>query len=111
MGLCLIEALTITLRTVPFTCTYLPGQLRLRVRWPIYFVVWLNMTFTLADWGVWALGSPRRTAQLAGALAALWLALRLWHLLHARRIRGFVYDEQPPPLVSTLDLVASMKQL
>jgi hypothetical protein len=110
MGLCLIEALTITLRTVPFTCTYLPGQLRLRVRWPIYFVVWLNMTFTLADWGVWALGSPRRTAQLAGALAALWLALRLWHLLHARRIRGFVYDEQPPPLVSTLDLVASMKQ-
>ena len=109
-GLCLIEALTITLRTVPFTCTYLPGQLRLRVRWPLYFVVWLNMTFTLAGWGVWALGNPGRTAQLAGALAALWLVLRVWHLIHARRIQGFVYDEQPPPLVSTLDLVASMKQ-
>ena len=110
-GLCLIEALTITLRTVPFTCTYLPGQLRLRVRWPLYFVVWLNMTFTLADWGVWALGNPRRTAQLAGTLAASWLALRLWHLIRARHIQEFVYDEQPPPLVATLDLVTSMKQL
>jgi hypothetical protein len=110
-GLCLIEALTITLRTVPFTCTYLPGQLRLRVRWPIFFVVWLNMTFTLADWGVWALGDPYRTAQLAGALAFTWLVLRVWHLLHAGRIRGFVYDEQPPPLVATLDLVTSIKRV
>lgn len=110
-GLCLIEALTITLRTVPFTCTYLPGQLKLRVRWPFFFVLWLNMTFTLADWGVWALGNPRRTAQLAGVLAATWLALRVWNLLHARRIREFVYDEQPPPLVATLDLVTSIKQI
>jgi hypothetical protein len=110
-GLCLIEALTITLRTVPFTCTYLPGQLRLRVRWPLYFVVWLNVTFTLAGWCVWALGDPARTAQLAGGLATLWLSLRVWHVLHARRIRGFVYDEQPPPLVSTLDLVTSLKQI
>jgi hypothetical protein len=110
-GLCLIEALTISLRTVPFTCTYLPGQLRLRVRWPFFFVLWLNMTFTLADWSVWALGDPRKTAQLAGALAALWLGLRVWHLVHARRIGGFVYDEQPPSLVSTLDLVTSMKRV
>lgn len=32
-GLCLIELLTITMKTVPFTCTYLPGQLKLRLYW------------------------------------------------------------------------------
>lgn len=109
-GLCLIEGLTFTLRTVPFTCTYLPGQLRLRVFWPFYFVIWLNMSFYLADWGVWALGDVTRTAQLAGALVLLWLALRIAHLVHARRIRAFVYDEQEPTVLATMDLATSMRQ-
>jgi len=109
-GLCLIEALTLTLKTVPFTCTYLPGQLRLRVLWPAYFVLWLNFCFYLADWGVWALTDRTRTAQLGAALACLWLALRIAHLIHARRIRAFVYDEQEPSLLATMDLATSMRQ-
>jgi hypothetical protein len=48
-GLCLIEMLTITMKTVPFTCTYLPGQLRLRLFWLFYFFLWLNFCFRLTD--------------------------------------------------------------
>ena len=36
-----IELLTLTLPTVPCTCTYRPGQLRLRVLWPAYLTLWL----------------------------------------------------------------------
>jgi hypothetical protein len=110
-GLCLIEVLTLTLKTVPFTCTYLPGQLRLRVFWPLYFFLWLQFTFTLANWALWALQSRRQTLQLAAFLLFVWIALRGWHMVRARHIRAFVYDEQPPALVNTMDLATSLRQI
>jgi hypothetical protein len=39
------------------------------------------------------------------------MMLRIWHLVRARRIRGFVYDKQPPALMATMDLAASMRQV
>ena len=80
-GLCLIELLTLTMKTVPFSCTYLPGQLKLRIYWAPYFFLWLNFCFTLSNWGLWALESWSNTARLAGVLAAIWLALRVWHIV------------------------------
>jgi hypothetical protein len=103
-GLCQIEALTITMKTVPFTCTYLPGQLRLRLFWPFYFYLWLTMVFRLTEWCLWALGDSRRTLQLAAFLVAVWIALRVWHLVRAKKINTFTYDEQPPPLVTTMGI-------
>jgi hypothetical protein len=109
-GLCLIEGLTLTLKTVPFTCTYLPGQLRLRVFWPLYFFLWLQFVFTLSNYALVALRGTRATLQLAGVLFFIWLTLRIVHMVRARRIRDFVYDEQPPSLVSTMDLATSLRQ-
>ena len=103
-GLCLIEMLTITMKTVPFTCTYLPGQLRLRLFWPLYFFLWLNFCFRLTDWSLWALGNRTRTIQLAAFLIAIWAALRVWHMLRVKRITAFTYDEQEPPLVTTMNV-------
>jgi hypothetical protein len=110
-GLCQIEALTITMKTVPFTCTYLPGQLRLRLFWPFYFYLWLTIVFRLTEWCLWALGDARRTLQLAGFLFVVWMALRAWHLVRARKINTFTYDEQPPPLVTTMDIATQLKQI
>ncbi|HJU43500.1 MAG TPA: hypothetical protein VJ691_11820 [Vicinamibacterales bacterium] len=110
-GLVQIEALTITMKTVPFTCTYLPGQLRLRLFWPFYFYLWLTVVFRLTEWCLWALGDAQRTLQLAGFLFVLWVALRVWHLLRARKINTFTYDEQPPPLVTTMDIATQLKQI
>jgi len=110
-GLCLIEMLTLTMKTVPFTCTYLPGQLRLRLFWPLYFALWLHMVYRLTDWSLWALGDLRRTLQLAGLLAAIWITLRIVHTVRIRKIQAFVYDEQPPPLVTTMDIATQLKQI
>ena len=103
-GLCLIEMLTLTMKTVPFTCTYLPGQLRLRLFWPLYFVLWLVGVYRLTDWSLWALGDLRRTLQIAAVLATIWITLRIVHIVRIRKIHTFVYDEQPPPLVTTVGL-------
>jgi hypothetical protein len=110
-GLCQIEALTVTMKNVPFTCTYLPGQLRLRFFWPFYFYLWLTIVFRLTDWCLWALGDAERTLQLAGFLITVWVALRAWHLVRARKINTFTYDEQPPPLVTTMDIATQLKQI
>jgi hypothetical protein len=110
-GLCLIETLTLTMRAVPFTCTYLPGQLKLRYYWIGYFYLWLTFVFTLGNWSLWALASWTNTAYLLGALAMLWVALRLWHIARIRKIQGFVYDEQEPALTTTIDVNAMMRQV
>ena len=110
-GLCLIELLTLTMKTVPFSCTYLPGQLRLRVFWPLYFLLWLTFVFRTSRWGLWATGDTTRTLQVAAFFLVLWVVLRVWHLVRARKIQAFVYDEHEDALVTTMDIATSMKQL
>jgi hypothetical protein len=103
-GLALTELLTLTLRAVPCACTYRPGQLRLRVLWPLYLVTWLVITFQIPTLAVRRMENPERFAWLVGALAAVWLALRAWRVIRARAIRGFVYEELEEPATTTIDL-------
>ena len=110
-GLCLTELLTLTMKTVPFSCTYLPGQLKLRVYWAPFFFLWLNSVFTLANWGLWAMQRWQHTAQLCAFLLAVWVVLRVWHMARARKIRGFVYDEQEDALVTTMEISSMMRQI
>ena len=110
-GLCLIELVTLTMKTVPFSCTYLPGQLKLRIYWAPFFFLWLNAVFTLANWSLWALQSWTNTAKLAALLVAIWIGLRVWHMARARKILGFVYDEQEDALVTTMEISTMMRQI
>jgi hypothetical protein len=110
-GLCLIEMLTITMKTVPFTCTYLPGQLWLRMFWPFYFALWLYSVYRLTEWSVWALGDRTRTLQIAAVLVSIWIVLRVWHWLRVKKIRAFVYDELEPALVTTMDISTQLKRI
>jgi hypothetical protein len=103
-GIVLIELLTLTQHTVPCTCTYRPGQLRLRVLWPLYLSVWSLTSYGLPRLAVWALDSVGRSAALIGALAGVWVALRVWRLARARQLRGFVYEEVEARATATLDL-------
>ncbi|MCC7179971.1 MAG: hypothetical protein IT177_16460 [Acidobacteria bacterium] len=106
-GLALIELLTLTLRAVPCTCTYRPGQLRLRVLWPVYLLVWLLLAYQLPTVAVGALGHLDRSLWLVGTLLAAWTAIRAWRLSRARRLRGFVYDEAEPSATTTINLGAA----
>jgi hypothetical protein len=110
-GLCLVELLTLTMKNVPFSCTYLPGQLKLRIYWAPFFVLWLNAVFTLSNWSLWTLQSWGNTATLAAFLLAIWIALRVWHLAKARKIGRFVYDEQEPASLTTMEISAMMKHV
>lgn len=106
-GLALVELLTLTLRTAPCTCTYRPGQLHLRVLWPVYLAVWLLIAYRLPTIAVWALGDPTRSAWMIGGLLAGWLALRTWRVWRARRLRAFVYEEIEPSATTTIPLGAA----
>lgn len=110
-GLCLIELLTLTMKTVPFTCTYLPGQLKLRVYWAGYFFLWLTFVVRLGAWGVWALQNNQNAIRLALLLLMTWAALRFWHMVRVQKIQAFVYDEQEPPGLTALDIAMSMRQV
>ena len=109
-GLCLIEFLTLTMKTVPFSCTYLPGQLKLRVYWAPYLFLWLQFrvhTVELESVGVSGLG---KHCSLRALLGAVWIGLRLWHMARARKITAFIYDEQEPSLAhddGDLDMMRS----
>lgn len=103
-GLGLAELLTLTLRTVPFSCTYRPGQLRLRVLWPVYLFSWIAIAFRLPNAALWARGDASKTAWLLGGLGGAWLLVRLWRLARVRKLRAFVYDEDEGAFTTTIEL-------
>jgi hypothetical protein len=53
----------------------------------------------------------QHTARLCGFLIAVWITLRIWHMAKARKIRGFVYDEQEDALVTTMEISTLMRQV
>jgi len=99
------------MKTVPFTCTYLPGQLKLRLYWVAYFVLWLTFVVRLGGWGVWALQSNQNAISLGLLLLTTWAALRFWHMARVRSIRTFIYDEQEPASITSMDIATSMRQI
>jgi hypothetical protein len=103
-GLGLAELLSLRLHAVPCACTYRPGQLRLRVLWPLYLSGWLMITFQLPALAVRRADDPVRFARLVLALVIVWLGLRMWRLLRARGARGFVYEELEEAATTTIDL-------
>jgi len=103
-GLALVQLLTLTLRTVPCTCSYRPGQLRLRVLWPVYLLVWLLVAYRLPYVALWALGDARRSLLLIASLCLVAAGLRLWRGYRARRLAAFVYDEVDTSTATTMGL-------
>lgn len=106
-GTALVELLTLTMRTVPGACTYRPGQLRLRVLWPVYLTVWTFIAFVLPRVATSAFGDLARSAVLVGTLLLCGTALRSWRLSRARRLDGFVYEPADPAVTTTIDLSAA----
>jgi hypothetical protein len=103
-GALLVELLTLRLRAVPCTCTYRPGQLRLRVLWPVYLFAWIALSDLLPRVAVWAGSRPWTVATLLLALAGAAAGLRRWRRAKARRLQEFVYDEVEPPATTTIAL-------
>jgi hypothetical protein len=100
----LMEILLAGFEKLPFTCSYLPGKRNLKVSWPIYLFSFTAYTSGLLTLESWMFQSPLRFLWL-GALAAV---VRAALFTYRRRVVGLeialVFDEQPEPLVRTLNL-------
>lgn len=101
----LVEVLLVTFQKFPFTCSYLPGKANLKVSWPLYlfgFTTYVSGCLTLE---YWMLERPVRFAWLAALAALVQCALFLYRWRVGREV-SLVFDEQPEPLVRTLNLWA-----
>jgi|HubBroStandDraft_1064217.scaffolds.fasta_scaffold09101_4 hypothetical protein len=101
----LVEVLLVNFEKFPFTCSYLPGKANLKVSWPLYlfgFTTYVSAFLTLE---YWMLQHPVRFVWLAAVVALVQLALFIYRWRVGRDV-ALVFDEQPEPLVRTLNLWA-----
>jgi hypothetical protein len=101
----LVEALLVNFEKFPFTCSYLPGKANLKVSWPLYlfgFTTYVSVFLTLE---YWMLQRPIRFAWLAAMIVLVHAAMAIyrWRIGHEVAL---VFDEQPEPLIRTLNLWA-----
>ena len=101
----LVEVLLVNFEKFPFTCSYLPGKANLKVSWPLYlfgFTTYVSVFLTVE---YWMMQRPLRFAWLAAMVVIVRAALFIyrWRVGHDVAL---VFDEQPEPLVRTLNLWA-----
>jgi hypothetical protein len=101
----LVDVLLVSFDKFPFTCSYVPGKANLKVSWPLYlfgFTTYVSAFLTLE---YWMLQRPVRFLWLVAVVILVQAALFIyrWRVGHDVAL---VYDEQPEPLVRTLNLWA-----
>jgi hypothetical protein len=102
----LVEVLLVGFEKFPFTCSYLPGKANLKVSWPLYlfgFTTYVSVFLTLESW---MLQRPVRFVWLAAVVVLVQVALFIYRWRVVGRDVALVFDEQPEPLVRTLNLWA-----
>jgi hypothetical protein len=103
-GAALIELLTLTLRTVPGACTYRPGQLRLRLLWPVYLFLWLIVAYGVPRLASNVLGDLPSMFGLITVLVSIWACLRAWGHHRARKLPQLVYEEAEASITTTISI-------
>jgi hypothetical protein len=101
----LVEVILVSFEKFPFTCSYLAGKANLKVSWPIYlfgFTAYVSACLTLE---YWMLQRPMRFAWLLAVIAIVHGALAIYRWRVGRAF-SLVFDDQPEPLVRTLNLWA-----
>ena len=101
----LVDVLLANFEKFPFTCSGLPGKANLKVSWPIYLFAFTTYVSTLLTLEYWMFQRPLRFAWLLALVILVRVALAVyrWRIGHEVTL---VYDEQPEPLVRTLNLWA-----
>jgi hypothetical protein len=106
VSLLLVEVLLAGFEKLPFTCSYLPGKANLKVSWPIYLFGFTTYLSTMVTLEYWMLERPARFVWLAVLVVGVEGALAIYRWRVTGREVTLVFDEQPEPLVRTLDLWA-----
>ncbi len=94
-ALILSEALLLHFCKLPFTCSYLPGQGRLRALWPVYLFAFSVYTYDFVTVERWALETGARSAGLIAGLCGLLAAMVGWRFWLFRRRPAAGFEELP----------------
>ena len=104
LSLALLNLLLVWFRKIPFTCSYFPGKTSMAVMAFLYLAGFTVYSWTMADLEERLIRSP---AGLALFYAAILLILFGLALLERRELQvddSLVYEDQPDPIVRTLEL-------
>jgi hypothetical protein len=101
----LVDVLLVGFEKLPFTCSYLPGKANLKVSWPLYLFGFTTYVSTFLTLEHWMLQRPVRFVWLGAVVVLTQLAIFIYRWRVGREV-ALVFDEQPEPLVRTLNLWA-----
>jgi hypothetical protein len=104
LSLILIEVMLLRFRKIPFTCSYLASKSGNFAVWIACWLVFSSYAYTLARAEAWAL---RHTTELVVSMAFLIAGLSWLRFYNRRFLRQglrLVFEEEPEPVVQTLDL-------
>jgi hypothetical protein len=102
MGVVLLKLVLIWFRKIPFTCSYVPGKTSMALIAGIYIFGFTTYGWTMADLEEIL---SRRPAELVLFYAAGLITLRLLNSLEQRKVDNtLIYEDQPDPIVRTLEL-------
>jgi hypothetical protein len=107
LSVLLMEGLLATFRKIPFTCSYLPGKAKVSERWIAYWIFFAIYTSAMAALEQRLLESPVAFTVFVGIAAT---AYTIWRLKQAQWFASefrLIYEEEPEPVVRTLDLSRS----
>jgi hypothetical protein len=106
VSLLLVDVLLVNFEKFPFTCSYLPGKRNLKVMWPIYLFSFTTYVSAFLTLEYWMLQRPLRFFSLAAVVILVRVALAIYRWRVVGRDVALVFEEQPEPLVRTLNLWA-----
>ncbi len=104
LALVLVDLLLLNFHKIPFTCSYLPGKANIKARWLWYWLGFSIYAYGMARIEYSLLRAPVRLLVFCAAvlvLRALWCT---WQALSHRPCFGFVFQDEPEPVVLTLNL-------
>ena len=106
LSLLLIELLLVKFHKIPFTCSYLPGKSNLTALWFVYWLGFSIYAYSMASAEAWILRHP--LAMIAGFAAGCAAIAAAYFYRNQHLAEGFalIFDDQPDPVVRTLDLSA-----
>ena len=105
VGCILVDLSLIGFYKVPFTCSYLPGNLNIQFAFWGFFIVFVPLAITGATYEQPALNSPFQSVCIVIVLASI--ASGLWAFNRYRAESAVLYfEELPPDLITTLGLAA-----
>jgi hypothetical protein len=104
ISMILIEALTMELRKIPFTCSYPPGKANVTILWVGYWVGFLIYAFSMANLESWMVKRPVRLIPFYLVVAIIFAGFEWWRRRADAVGVALVFDDAEDPAVLTLGL-------